>query len=50
MTAAIAESQIVLWWYLALRMDLIVVLTGIFPYWVIESNHNLSLGRRLIIQ
>lgn len=42
MTAA--ESQDVLWWYLVVRMDLIKVLTGIFPYWVTESNHNLCLG------
>ena len=44
MTAAIAESQIVLWWYLALRMDLIEVVTGILPHLVTESNNNLCLG------
>lgn len=44
MTAAVAERQVFLWCYLALRMDLIKVVTGILPHLVTESNNNLCPG------
>ena len=44
MPAAVAERQAFLWCYLALRMDLIEVVTGILPHLVTESNNNLCLG------
>ena len=44
MPAAVAERQAFLWCYLALRMGLIEVVTGILPHLVTESNNNLRLG------
>ena len=44
MPAADAERQAFLCCYLALRMDLIEVVTGILPHLVTESNNNLCLG------
>ena len=44
MPAAVAERQAFLWCYLALRMGLIEVVTGILPHLVTESNNNLCLG------
>lgn len=44
MPAAVAEREAFLWCYLALRMDLIEVVTGILPHLVTESNNNLCLG------
>ena len=44
MPAADAERQAFLGCYLALRMDLIEVVTGILPHLVTESNNNLCLG------
>ena len=44
MTDAVAERQAFLWCYLALRMDLIEVVTGILPHLVTESNNNLCPG------
>ena len=43
MPAAVAERQAFLWCYLALRMGLIEVVTGILPHLVTESNNNLCL-------
>ena len=44
MPAGVAERQAFLWCYLALRMGLIEVVTGILPHLVTESNNNLYLG------
>ena len=44
MPAAFAERQAFLWCYLALRMGLIEVVTGILPHLVTESNNNLCPG------
>lgn len=44
MTDAVAEREAFLWCYLALRMDLIEVVTGILPHLVTESNNNLCPG------
>ena len=44
MPAAVAERQAFLWCYLALRMGLIEVVTGILPHLVTESNNNLCPG------
>ena len=44
MPAAVAERQAFLWCYLALRMGLIEVVTGILPHLVTESNITYALG------
>ena len=44
MPAAVAEREAFLWCYLALRMGLIEVVTGILPHLVTESNNNLCPG------
>ena len=44
MPATVAEREAFLWCYLALRMGLIEVVTGILPHLVTESNNNLCLG------
>ena len=44
MPAAVAEREAFLLCYLALRMDLIEVVTGILPHLVTESNNNLCPG------
>ena len=44
MPAAVAERQAFLWCYLALRMGLIEVVTGILPYWLQKAIVTYVLG------